>query len=58
MTAFAAFAERVTMLGQAGSMGSIGSAFVSMQCPFDWIIGPAVAMNAAAVIQNYDICFT
>jgi hypothetical protein len=43
------------MFGQARSMGRIGSSVIGMQCPFDRIIGPAVAMHTAAVIQNYDI---
>ena len=55
MTAGAAFAERVVVFLQARSMGRIGGAVISMQCPLDRIIGAAVAMNAAAVIQNYDI---
>jgi hypothetical protein len=46
MTAGAAFAERVTMFGQAYSMGGIDRPLVCVQCPFDWIVGPAVAMHA------------
>ena len=37
MTTGAAFAERVAVFLQARSMGGIGGALISMQCPFEQI---------------------